>query len=369
MNRRLLVDLDALAANYRLCREAAGTGAAAGAVVKADAYGTGMTAVAERLFREGCRAFFVASADEGLALRSRLGADPEIFLFEGPERDSAADLAAAGITPVLNHPGQLQCWLPYAEMPAAVHVDTGMSRLGFDRAVSADDFRGVTVSLLMSHLACADEPEHPLNAIQRQRFDELRGQFPGVRTSLENSAGWLAGSGRNSDLGRPGIGLYGGNPFLSRPNPCQPVAALQGRVLQVKTLAAGEAVGYGASHVLDGKTRVAVVALGYADGVPRALSGCGALFLGGRRCPILGRVSMDMTVVSVEGLEAVQTGDWAECFGARLPLDEVARQAATIPYTLLTGVGPRVPRLLQPLSAADDPVVGDRLPEDGKAAD
>ncbi len=353
VNRRLLVDLEALAANYRLFREAGSAAARVAAVVKADGYGVGAAAAAHRLRAEGCGSFFVASVEEGLSLRRAMGPDPEIFVLDGPDRESAADLATAGLTPVLNHPGQQALWQDFAEHPAAVHVDTGMSRLGFDPQVRGEDFSGMRVSLLMTHLACADEPDHPLNAVQRQRFNSLRERFPGVRASIGNSAGWLSGAELPDDLGRAGIGLYGGNPFRREANPCRPVAALQGRVLQVKSVAAGESVGYGATCVLARPTRIAVVALGYADGVPRALSGVGELLLNGRRCPILGRVSMDMTVVEVGDRARVQVGDWAECFGAGLSVDEVAARAATIPYTLLTGVGSRVPRVLRPLQGAD----------------
>ncbi|MGE0621760.1 MAG: alanine racemase [Pseudomonadales bacterium] len=348
-NRRLLVDLEALAANYGLF-VAAAESRATGAVVKANAYGVGVEPASARLLAAGCRSFFVATLEEALTLRAALGRAPEIFVLEGPEADSADALARADITPVLNHAGQLEVWRRHAQLAAAVHVDTGMSRLGFDPNVDAADFEGVRISLLMTHLACADEPDHPRNALQLARFDSVIRRFPGIRTSVGNSAGCLGGAARQGDLGRPGIGLFGGNPFLDRANPCRPVAALQGRVLQLKTLPAGESVGYGASCVLDRPTTVAVVGMGYADGVSRHLSGRGFLYLGGAPRPILGRVSMDLTVVDVSGVAGVAPGDWAECFGARLPVDTAAAAADTMAYTLLTGVGARVPRVYQGLT-------------------
>ncbi|MGD8831738.1 MAG: alanine racemase [Pseudomonadales bacterium] len=349
MNRRLLVDLEALAANYRLFARAA-DGGATGSVVKADAYGTGAATSAARLVAEGCRSFFVASPEEGLALRRGLGPGPEIFVFEGVDADDAPALAGAGIIPVLNHPGQLESWRPFAASPAAVHVDTGMSRLGFPAdGIDDVDFSGFNLTLLMTHLACADEPEHALNDVQLRRFDVVKRHFPGIRTSVGNSAGCLSSAARRGDLGRPGIGLYGGNPFVTRANPCRPVAALQGRVLQIKALDAGASVGYGATRTLSERTPVAVVGIGYADGVSRYLSGRGEFFLAGRRCPILGRVSMDLTVVDVSGAPGAAVGDWAECFGANIGIDEVAASVGTIPYTLLTGVGARVPRVFEPL--------------------
>jgi len=349
-NRRLLVDLEALAANYGLFTAAA-RGRVTGAVVKANGYGVGADHAAARLTAAGCRSFFVATVEESLALRASLGAAPEIFVLEGPDVDSADALAAADITPVLNHAGQLDVWRRHPQRSVAVHVDTGMSRLGFDADVDAGDFDGLRISLLMTHLACADEPDHPLNGVQLARFRAVVARFPGVRTSIGNSAGCLTGADRQGDLGRPGIGLFGGNPFVNRTNPCRPVAALQGRVLQVKTLRAGESVGYGASCVLDRATTVAVIGLGYADGVSRRLSGRGSLFLAGAPRPILGRVSMDLTVVDVTGVEGVAPGDWAECFGGQLSIDDAASTADTMAYTLLTGVSARVPRLYQPLHA------------------
>ncbi|HEY5646871.1 MAG TPA: alanine racemase [Pseudomonadales bacterium] len=349
-NRRYLVDLEALAANYALFA-AASPGRSVAGVVKADGYGVGAVPAAGRLARAGCTSFFVASAEEALVLRQALGAGPEIFALEGPDAESAAVLAAAGITPVLNHAGQLESWRPHAAAGAAIHVDTGMSRLGFRVDVGASAFDGMHISLLMTHLACADEPGHPLNAIQLDRFESVCRRFPGVRTSIGNSAACLTAQSRVGDLGRPGIGLYGGNPFLDLPNPCVPVAALQGRVLQVKELNSGDSVGYGASCVLSRRTTVAVVGIGYADGVPRQLSGCGSLFLAGSARPILGRVSMDLTVIDVTGAQHVAVGDWAECFGARLPVDGVAATAGTMAYTLLTGVGGRVPRVYRSLDA------------------
>lgn len=349
-NRRLLVDLEALAANYALFVSAA-EGRAVGAVVKANGYGVGAVPAATRLATAGCRSFFVATVEEALELRSSLGPAPEIFALEGPEAVSADALAAADITPVLNHAGQLEIWRRHPGRSAAVHVDTGMSRLGFPASVDPADFRGVRISLLMTHLACADEPRHPQNGLQLERFASVTAGFPGIRTSIGNSAGCLTGPATQGDLGRPGVGLFGGNPFVDGANPCRAVAALQGRVLQLKTLPAGESVGYGASCVLEMPTTVAVVALGYADGVSRHLSGRGSLFLAGTPRPILGRVSMDLTVVDVTGAVGVAVGDWAECFGARLPIDDAAVAAETMAYTLLTGVGARVPRTYEPLHA------------------
>jgi alanine racemase len=340
---RLRIDLDALAANYRMFQAAAAPADAAG-VVKADAYGLGAIPVARRLWREGCRRYFVATAAEGAALRAGLP-DARIYVFEGVEPDTAGTLLAADLVPVLNHEGQLDCWRAAAPgRSAAVLFDTGMHRLGFGWDAPATTFDGVPLELLMTHLACADEPGHPLNRLQIERFAAIRARHPGVPASIGNSAGALGVVGAAAELCRPGIGLFGGNPFSDRVNPMATVATLEGRVLQVRTVPAGEAVGYGASFRARGAVTLAIVGLGYADGLPRLLSNRGMAWVAGERRPIVGRVSMDLTVVDVTGL-SVTVGDWVEFFGPRIPLDEVAGWAGTIGYELLTRLGPRLERI------------------------
>ena len=366
MNRRLLVDLEALAANYRIFAAAAAADASAepsdlrnfpglpaiGSVVKANAYGIGARAAFERLVEEGCRSFFVATLEEAHELSEVAGLVDaegiEIFIFDGVNADTAAEIAGAGLIPVLNDESQVSVWRAQADAPAALHFDTGMHRLGLPRALNPDQFAALNVVLVMTHLVCGDEPEHPMNGQQMAAFAEIVARFPGVRTSIGNSAGWL--NGIQGDLARPGIGLYGGNPFSDRPNPMQPVAALQGRVLQIHHIRPGESVGYSASWVAEKETRVAAIGLGYADGLPRHLSGVGEMALAnGRRCPIVGRVSMDTTMIDIGDTPEVGLGDWVECFGANLDVDEVADRAGTLGYELLTRVGVRVPRVLGPL--------------------
>jgi alanine racemase len=340
---RLLIDLDALAANYRACHAAAAPGNCA-AVVKADAYGLGAVPVARRLWREGCRQYFVATLAEGAGLRAGL---PEalIYVFEGAHADNAAGLVAADLIPVLNHEGQLECWRSRAPgRPAAVHVDTGMSRLGFDHDVPAERFSGIPVALLLTHFACADEPAHPLNLLQSERFARVRARFPGVPVSIGNSAATLGGPATAGDVGRPGIGLFGGNPFVGLANPMAPVVALQGQVLQVRHVEPDVAVGYGASYRTTRPSTLAIVGVGYADGLPRLLSNRGAALVAGERRPIVGRVSMDLTAVDVTGLP-VRPGDWIEFFGRGIALDEIAAWAETIAYEVLTGLGARLDRI------------------------
>jgi alanine racemase len=339
---RLRIDLGALVANYELLRDAALPGRTAG-VVKADAYGLGAAPVARALWAAGCLDFFVATAAEGASLRLALP-DATIYVLEGALDDTVLELLSSGLTPVLNHAGQLELWRRLAGgQSAAVHVDTGMHRLGFPPDVTGRDFRGVRVCLLVTHLACADEPGHPMNAAQLARLAPVRDLFPGVPVSIGNSAGVHQGPRLAGDLGRPGIGLYGGNPYLDGPNPLAPVATLEGRILQLRHVAAGESIGYAAAFTAKSAMEVAVVGIGYADGLPRLLSNRGEAAFANRRCPIVGRVSMDLTTVDVTGLGA-RTDDWMEFMGGNVLLDEVAAWAQTASYEVLTGLGARLKR-------------------------
>ncbi len=343
MSARLRINRGALAANYRLF-SASATGAC-GAVVKADGYGLGATLVASIFASLGCRHFFVATLAEGVALR-RSQTEATIYVLEGARPDTAGALAESRLTPVINHQEQLAAWAPHRELGIAVHVDTGMNRLGFPETVARATFDGYRPMLLLTHLACADEPEHPLNNMQLRRFERLASQLSGLASSIGNSAGTLLGQRFQGDLARPGIGLYGGNPWSNRANPTQPVATLEAPVLQIRTVQPGESVGYGATWRSDRPGRLAVLGIGYADGLPRALSNRGEAAVAGGRCPIVGRISMDLTTIDVTDC-VVQTGDWAELFGAQLPIDTVANRAQTITYELLTGISPRVARICE----------------------
>lgn len=344
MSARLRIDLGALRANYALFARAAAPGRT-GAVVKADGYGLGIAAVTHALHAAGCRDFFVATAVEALAVRAELS-DVRIYAFEGALADSAAELGAADILPVLNHSAQVATWRRCGGgRPAAVHIDTGLHRLGFAADLTRAALRGLDVALLVTHLACADEPEHPMNALQLERLGAVRALFPGVPVSVGNSAGVLSGPAFTGDLGRPGIGLYGGNPFLAGPSPVAPVVTLEGRILQIRDVAPGDTVGYGATWRAPRASRIAVVGLGYGDGLPRLLSNRGEAALAGVRCPIVGRVSMDLTAIDVSGLPA-ELDDWVEFMGPNVLVDEVAAWAQTIAYEVLTGLGRRPQREL-----------------------
>jgi len=339
----LRIDLDALAANFRVFADAAAPGICAG-VVKADAYGLGAVPVALRLWREGCRQYFVASCAEGVALRAVLP-EARIFVFEGVWPEVLPMLLEADLVPVLNHSGQLACWRDGAPgRPAAVHFDTGMHRLGFAWETPVACFEGLPIALLMTHLACADEPGHPLNRLQIERFDRVRAAFPQVPVSIGNSAAILSGAALTGDVGRPGIGLLGCNPIPRSANPLARVATLEGQILQVRQVGAGETVGYGASYRAAAPMTLAVIGVGYADGLPRLLSNHGEVLVGGQRRPIVGRISMDLTAVDVTGLRAA-AGDWVEFFGDGILLEEVAGWAQTVAYEVLTRLGPRLQRI------------------------
>lgn len=344
----LRVDLDALARNYRMLLDRSRPGECA-AVVKADAYGLGLDRVARRLLREGCRRFFVATLAEARELRA-LAPDVEIGVFEGALAGTTDALVELEARPVLNTLEQVERWRGRGR--ALLHVDTGMCRLGLrsgDVAALAQRpqlLEGTTLDFVLTHLACADEPEHPLNAEQLARFDRMRAQLPAARTSIGNSAGTLTEAARRGDLARPGIALYGGNPFSDRPNPMEAVVTLTAPIHQLHEVVEPETVGYGATYLAHPPARIAVVGIGYADGYPRNLGNGGTAAVAGQRVPVVGRVSMDLITIDVGGLprEAVRTGDPVELIGPTLGVDEVAAAAGTISYEILTGLGPRLVR-------------------------
>ncbi|WP_110032917.1 alanine racemase [Hoeflea marina] len=355
---RLAIDLGALAANWRQMAARSGR-ARCGAAVKADGYGTGMIPVAGRLEREGCRDFFVADANEGAALRRALP-EARIHVLNGAFDGAMALLVAHDLIPVLNSMHQVALWRSAgAGRACALHVDTGMNRLGVTPAEAAGlaadpSFRPV---LVMSHFACADTPAHPLNAAQIAAFAAARAHFPQAEASLANSAGIHLGADALFDLTRPGIALYGGESVNDTPNPMAVVATLKTRVLVLREARAGDSVSYGATARLGRDSRIAVCGIGYADGFHRSGSGSGVPLRGtglpgahgiiaGERVPVLGRVTMDLTMFDVTDLApgAVEPGSWIELFGPAIALDDAARAAGTIGYELLTAMGRRSAR-------------------------
>ncbi|MFK3737371.1 alanine racemase [Massilia sp. TN1-12] len=353
----LTVDLDAIRANYRLLRAQAG-GALVAGIMKADAYGLGMARIAPVLAEEGCRVFFTAHLDEAIRLRPLVPADRAIYVLHGAMPGTAADFIAHGISPVLNDAGQAREWITAGRrlgrrLPAAIQVDTGMSRMGMspaDLALLGDPagwMGGIEPAFLMSHLACADEADHPMNAAQLARFEALRARFPGLPCSLANSSGLFLGSAFHYDIVRPGAALYGINPRPGSANPMRAVAALQARIVQVRDVEDGTVVGYGARFRADGPRRIATIAIGYADGWLRALTNRGYAFVDGVRVPIAGTVSMDSITLDVSAIprERIAPGLAVELLGPHQHVDEVAAQAGTIGYEVLTRLSGRFHRV------------------------
>lgn len=337
---RLLIDLDALAANWRALRTMSG-GAPAGAAVKANAYGLGLGPVCRRLAREGCADFFVATLSEGEQLRHILP-EARIHVLHGFTAADMPTLLNARLTPVIDTPGQAALWRQ-VDAPCSLMIDTGMNRLGLRPeqlgALGHGDFE---IDLAMSHLACADEPAHPMNARQLAQFAAITANIDAKRRSLANSAGACLGADYAFDLTRPGLGLYGGLPSPLAEGHIAPVVRAQAPVLQVKTIPAGETVGYSATWRAERETRIATLGIGYADGYPRLLSGQDAwVELGGQRCPLVGRVSMDLICVDAGTLEPA-VGSLATVIGGdALSLEDISARTGLATYEVLTGLGER----------------------------
>lgn len=352
----LLIDLDALRANYRRLRDLA-PGAETAAVLKADGYGLGAVACARALARDGARTFFVATVNEAHELRLAL---PEavIYVLDGLAPGAAEYFAANGLRPVLGDIAEIEEWAGYCRAtgyagPAAIHVDTGFNRLGLDMggvhtlATRRDLQDSFDLSLVMSHLACADTMDHPKNDAQAQMFDEMRALLPPAPASLAASGGIQLGPRYHYDMTRAGVALYGGRSLNSAPE-MQPVVTLLARIATVREAAPGDTVGYGAAHTLTRPSRIAIVTAGYADGYIRLLGGSddrlGAYgFIGPHRVPVLGRVSMDLSAFDVTDVPGAlaRRGGWIELLGPRVTVDDLAARARTIGYEVLTSLGAR----------------------------
>ena len=350
---RLSIDLAAICDNWRYLKGRLKPGCTCSAVVKADAYGLGAVPVAVALFRAGCRLFFVATLDEAVILRRALPIEAEIAVLHGLVRGEEALYAAQRLIPVLNRMDELDCWRVAsaragAPLPAIVHIDTGMKRLGFSGAeleqLQREGCEGIDVLYVMSHLACSDEKDHPKNAEQLENFRTALSFFPSVRASLASSSGIFLGEAMHFDLVRPGVALYGINPQPGAPNPLKTVVTLEAEVLQVVKALPGETTGYGAGHVFNAPTRLATLGIGYADGYFRNFSnGRGHVAIGGVMAPVVGRVSMDLVTVDISALPdgAVVAGHKAEVIGPHRRVDDLAQEAGTIGYEVLTALGRR----------------------------
>jgi alanine racemase len=356
---RLTVDLAALARNWRAL-EKVSAGALCGAVVKADAYGTGIVASSEALYAAGARFFFTATVDEGVAVR---GALPEahIFVLNGLYPGAGETYVAERLMPCLSSLSMLEDWLALClrrgeALPAALHFDTGMNRTGFrlneaDAVKSRIDELGFAPQMVMSHFACADQPSHEKNRTQLALFQSLLTRFPNIPASLANSAGLMTGRDNHFQMVRPGIALYGGRAVGGRRNPMSRVVTLEAPVLQVKEARTGESVGYGATFTLSRDSRLAILGIGYADGFFRSLSSTnvhpgGRVAIRGRLVPVVGRVSMDLLTVDITdlGQQIPLPGEMAEILGPNISVDDQADACGTLGYEVLTSLKGRFQR-------------------------
>ena len=354
----LTIDLGALVANWAYLARTTQADRV-GAVVKADAYGLGARVVVPALVRAGCRRFFVAHLAEAAEILDLIPADGWVAVLNGLNPGAESACADLGVRPALNSVGQARRWQAEAErrgtaLPALLQFDSGMSRLGVsaqeaqDLAVDSGFAAAVKLEAVMSHLACADDPEAPANTEQLARFRSLAALFPGVPRSFANSPGCLLPPAFHGTIARPGLGLYGANPGSTSPSPFTPVVRLQARVIQTRRVPAGAGVGYGLTWHADAETGLATLAVGYADGWLRSLSGRGAAYWQGIRLPIVGRVSMDSITVSLAALNGdwPQEGDLVDLIGPDCPIETVAAEAGTIPYEILTSLGHRYERVV-----------------------
>jgi len=362
----LTVDLAAVVENWRLLKRRAAPGCDMGAVVKADAYGLGLAPVALALKSAGCATFYVAHINEGAALRAILGNGPErIVVMHGPNPGTERDFAGLRLIPVLNTPAQIKGWRNFALandvlMDSLVQVDTGMSRLGLTAGEftvlmnDPDGFAGLTPLALMSHLACADTPVHPLNAQQRERFASalatFRLKFADAKGSLAASSGIFLSPAYHYDFARPGVALYGVNPTPEAPSPMIPVVRLQAKIIQVRRVDAAAPVGYGATYQAQDGAKLATVPMGYADGILRSWGAGGHAYIDGMRVPVAGRVSMDLMTFDVSNVpdSALGPGAVVDVIGTCQSVDDMARAAGTIGYEILTDLGSRYHRRYLP---------------------
>lgn len=356
----LTIDLGAIAANWRGLRDAGraeGRPIDCAAVLKADAYGTGAAMVGPRLAMEGCRQFFVAHLDEGIALRAVVPDHP-ICVLNGLLPGTDGDFVEHRLTPALNHLGQLNAWRAAAQrfnrpLDAIIHLDTGMHRLGFspdEAQVLANErgrLRGLRLALLMSHLVASEEQANPVNGEQLSRFRNFLRTMPGAPASLANSSGIFLGPDYHFDLLRPGAALYGINPLPGEANPMLPVVSLHARILQTRRIDAFQTVGYGGAWRSARPSRIATIALGYADGYFRTLIHRTHVYLAGHRVPVIGRISMDLVTIDVTDIpeNEAQLGATVEVIGRNVTAEDLADHARTNAYEVMTALGRRYARL------------------------
>ena len=333
-------------------------------MVKANGYGLGQVEVSKALVRAGCRTFFVATLEEGVRLRSSVGPDYRIYVFNGaPAPDAMGDFDTHGLSPVLNTPGDIEFWSRHARngnrSNAVIAIDTGMNRLGLSPtetqrvAEDAEVLAQISVDFVMSHLACADDAGDQTNEEQRNRFDQLRRLLPDAAASLANSGGIFLGPAYHYDIARPGAALYGVSEAPGAPEPMQQVIGLKAKILQIRVVDSESGVGYGASRRVPKGARLATVAAGYADGYLRSLGNSGHGYAAGVKVPVAGRISMDLTTFDVSDVpdNRLSPGDFIDLIGPEYTIDDIARDAGTIGYEILTSLGSRYTRIYEGAAA------------------
>lgn len=346
---RLTINLSAIKANYKALQDVVGSSCEVSAVVKANAYGLGVASVSQALKEAGCKTFFVATLLEALELRMILGEEPLIAMLNG-YNDKNADLYLENkITPVLNDIAELEAYKKRGEsLPAIIHIDTCMNRLGMDEGdLSQDDLEGLDVKLIMSHFASSEDKDAASNIEQAKKFEGISEKFPNIPKSLCNSSGIYLDKSYHYDLVRPGMALYGLNPTPYQKNPNQTVITLKAEVLQIHEAKKDETAGYNTTYCFKNDARVAVIDIGYADGILRSLSGTAKVYWNGVACPVRGRVSMDLLIVDLCNLSENQSpkaGDMIEVIGENQTVENLARDANTIGYEILTSLSHRYER-------------------------
>lgn len=355
----LEIDLGAIQRNWKMLQAKVGKAVQCAAVVKADGYGLGAIQVGKALAAAGCKTFFVATLEEGLALREVLKT-AEIAVLNGLVPRTEQDLLKARLVPVLNDLGQLDVWrklvLPMKQRPPVIlHLDTGLSRLGLSRTETQvltgepDRLAGVSLRAIISHLVVAEDPKHGKNAEQRRLFLAARRKLPPAPASLAASSGIFLGADFHFDMVRAGAALYGINPLTDQLNPMAQVVRVKGKIVQVRDVDRGETVGYGAEHRMDRGGRIATVAVGYADGWFRSSQNRALAGIAGRQVPIVGRISMDLITLDVTGLDRalVEAGGFVDLIDTKNTADAVGARAGTIGYEVLTALGRRYHRVYQ----------------------
>jgi len=352
----LVVDLEAVAHNYRMLCSQVQRGTFCAAVLKANAYGMGLKEVALRLYQEGCRHFFVAHLTEAIELKSYIRQDVFIYVLNGLRRGDEEVYAHFDLIPVLSDPLQIHVWNTFCQnkqqaLKAALHFDTGMSRTGLSPKAAQNlgilQISHMEIVCVMSHLACAYDPSHPLNETQRMAFDALHKRFPFALGSLSGSGGFFLGPQYHYDLIRAGLTLTGCYSTIRHGNyTLKPVLKAYAQILQTNEIQPGESVGYNCTFKATRPSRLATLGVGYADGYLRSLSNRGEVYFEGQKFPVVGAVSMDLMTIDITDAlpNKVQPGDWVELFGENIWADKLAEKAGTVSWEIFTRIGPRFER-------------------------